>query len=70
MNARKISVRNDLNLKLMHAEQEASNIIEKYGISSSEHIRLEDIAYDLGVTVLEGKKRVKSPLDCILPKTL
>ena len=53
MNVRKIVMKNDLSLNLMHAEQEASKIIEKYGISSSEHIRLEDIAYDLGVTVLE-----------------
>ncbi len=47
-------MKNDLNLNLMHAEQEASKIIEKYGISSSEHIRLNDIAFDLGVTILEG----------------
>lgn len=45
---------NNLSLDLIHAEQEASKIIEKYGISSPEHIRLKDIAYDLGVDVLEG----------------
>lgn len=42
----------DLNLRI--AEQEATKIIEKYGISSPEHIRLKDIAYDLGVNVIEG----------------
>jgi Zn-dependent peptidase ImmA (M78 family) len=55
MNVRKIVMMNSLSLNLIHAEQEASKIIEKYGISSPEDIRLEDIAYDLGVNILEGE---------------
>lgn len=42
----------DLNLRI--AEQKAAELIERYGIASPEHIRLRDIAYDLGVTVIEG----------------
>ena len=57
MKIRKILMENDLNLNLIHAEHEASKIIEKYGISSSEHIRLEDIAFDLGVDIIEGALR-------------
>ncbi len=55
MDVRKIVMKNDLSISLMHAEQEASKIIENYGISSSEHIRLKDIAFDLGVNVIEGE---------------
>jgi Zn-dependent peptidase ImmA (M78 family) len=47
-------MRNNLSFNLSFAEQEATKIIEKYGISSPEHIRLKDIAYDLGAIVLEG----------------
>lgn len=54
MNVRKIEKRNNLGFNLINAEYEASKIIEKYGITSPEHIRLKDIAYDLGVNVLEG----------------
>jgi len=52
----KIAVmKNDLDLNLRIAEREAAKIVEKYGISSPKHIRLRDIAYDLGVHVREGK---------------
>ena len=47
-------MKNELNFNWINAEQEASKIIEKYGVSSSEHIRLKDIAFDLGVNVIEG----------------
>lgn len=47
-------IKNDLDIKLRIAEDEANRLIEKYGISMAEHIRLKDIAYDLGVVVLEG----------------
>ncbi|MFH0812011.1 MAG: ImmA/IrrE family metallo-endopeptidase [Pseudomonadota bacterium] len=47
-------MKDDLDLKLRIAENEAAKIIEKYGISMAEHIRLKDIAYDLRVVVLEG----------------
>ena len=52
-----VIIKNDLDLKLRIAENEAAKIIEKYGISMAEHIRLKDIAYDLGVIVLEGPLR-------------
>ncbi len=45
---------NDINLNLKFAESEASKLIEKYGICAPEHIRLKDIAYDLGSYVVEG----------------
>jgi len=44
----------DFDLKFREAEASASKLIERYGISSPEHIRLKDIAYDLGVGVIEG----------------
>jgi hypothetical protein len=47
-------MRLDLPLPLLKAEQEASKIIDGYGISSPEHIRIEDIAYALGVRIVEG----------------
>lgn len=47
-------MKNNLSFNLAFAEYEATKIIEKYGISSPEHIRLKDIAYDLGAIVLEG----------------
>ena len=47
-------MKNELNFNWINAEQEASKIIEKYGVASSEHIRLKDIAFDLGVNVIEG----------------
>ena len=43
----------DLPLALQKAEQKASGIIDRYGITSPEHIRLEDIAFDLGVRIVE-----------------
>jgi Zn-dependent peptidase ImmA (M78 family) len=44
----------DLPWALRAAERKAADLIEQYGIDSPEHIRLEDIAYDLGVGVVEG----------------
>jgi Zn-dependent peptidase ImmA (M78 family) len=47
-------MRNELPLAHLIAEQKATEIIDKYGIDSAEQIRLEDIAYNLGVRILEG----------------
>ena len=44
----------DLPLSLLTAEQKASEIIDKYGITAPEHIRLEDIAFALGARIVEG----------------
>ena len=44
----------DLHIKLINAESRATKLIEKYGISAPEHIRLRDIAFDLGAEVVEG----------------
>ncbi len=44
----------DLPFPLVRAEQKAAEIIERYGITSPEHIRLEDIAFALGARVIEG----------------
>jgi hypothetical protein len=44
----------EFDLKSREAEASASKLIERYGISSAAHIRLKDIAYDLGVGVVEG----------------
>lgn len=44
----------DLELSIRIAEKQASDIIKKYGIYQPDHIRLEDIAFDLGVTITEG----------------
>lgn len=46
---------NDLDLRSRVAESEASKLIERYGISSPEHIRLRDVAYDCGIAVVEGR---------------
>lgn len=45
---------NDLPVELRAAERRAAETIQRYGISAPEHIRLKDIAFDLGVTVKEG----------------
>jgi hypothetical protein len=52
--AREKEMRNELPLAHLIAERKAAEVIEKYGIDSAEQIRLEDIAYDLGVRILEG----------------
>lgn len=44
----------ELPLEMREAERKAAELIETYGIDSPEHIRLEDIAYSLGVRVFEG----------------
>jgi hypothetical protein len=44
---------NDLPIKLTLAGNAASKIIDKYGITSSEHIRLRDIAFREGAFVIE-----------------
>jgi len=46
-------MKNDLPLNLLRAEHKASEIIERYGIAAPEHIQVEDIAFALGVTVVE-----------------
>jgi hypothetical protein len=46
-------MKSDLPLNLIKAEIKASEIIETYGIVSPDHIVLKDIAFDLGVTVVE-----------------
>ena len=46
---------NEIDLKLLNAEQLASKTIEKFGICSHEHIRVRDIAFALGATVIEQK---------------
>lgn len=46
-----------INYKYLAAEKEASKLIEKYGISSPEDIRLEDIATDNNIIVTLGDLR-------------
>ena len=46
---------NEIDLKLLKAEHLASNTIEQFGICSPEHIRVRDIAFALGATVIEQK---------------
>lgn len=43
-----------INIKLLAAEAAAVSLIEKYGISRPDQIRLEDIAYDNNVSIVEG----------------
>lgn len=49
----RIKTLNDLSIKLTLAGNAASKIIDKYGITSSEHIRLRDIAFREGAFVIE-----------------
>ncbi|MBW1947588.1 MAG: ImmA/IrrE family metallo-endopeptidase [Deltaproteobacteria bacterium] len=44
----------DLPLPLLRAEKRAAEIIERFGITAPEHIRLEDIAYAMGAKIVEG----------------
>ncbi len=44
----------DLPLSLLKAEKKASEIIDGYGITFPEHIRLEDIAFALRARIVEG----------------
>ena len=44
---------NEIDLKLLNAEYLASKTIKKFGICSHEHIRVRDIAFALGATVIE-----------------
>lgn len=46
-----------LELKIREAEKKASEIIRKFGIYQPDHIRLEDIAFALGVQIREGSLR-------------
>ncbi len=41
-------------IRRQFAEFKASKLIEKYGICEPEHIRIKDIAYDLGATIIEA----------------
>lgn len=45
---------NELSLPVLSAERKASEIIVHYGIDAPEHIRVRDIAFDLGAGVIEG----------------
>ena len=45
---KKTQMKLDLPLSLLKAELKASEIIDEYGITAPEHIRLEDIAFALG----------------------
>ena len=51
---KKIKMKSDLPLNLRRAEQKAAEIIDSLGITSPEHIRLKDIAYDRGAVIVEG----------------
>jgi hypothetical protein len=44
----------ELPLAFLKAEQKASEIIDRFGITSPEHIRLEDISYLLGAQTIVG----------------
>ena len=46
---------NEIDLKLLNAEHLASKTIDQFGICSPEHIRVRDIAFALGATVIEQK---------------
>lgn len=45
----------DLKIKIREAEKEASALTKRFGIYHPDHIRLNDIAYTLGVRIREGK---------------
>ncbi len=45
---------NNTPMHILRAKKSASDLISRYGITEPEDIRLEDIAYDLGVSVVEG----------------
>lgn len=44
---------NDIDFKLLKAESKATEIVEDFGITAPEHIRIRDIAYSLGAMVVE-----------------
>ena len=44
----------ELDLAIRKAEKKAREVIDSYGISTPEDIRVEDIAYDNGVQIIEG----------------
>jgi len=46
---------NDISIDLLNAEHSASKIINNFGISEPEHIRIRDIAFELGATVIEER---------------
>lgn len=54
MTMKMVVMNNKLEINLRIAEQRAADLVEHYGIASPEHIRIRDIAYDLGATVIEG----------------
>jgi len=45
---------NEMPVAFREAEKSAAELLKEYGVESAEHIRLEDIAYDLGVRIVEG----------------
>ena len=45
---------NELPYDFMKAEKSAARLLSGYGVESPEHIRLEDMAYDLGIRIVEG----------------
>jgi len=46
---------NDIDFRLLEAEQTANKLIDSFGVCSPEHIRVRDIAYAMGATVVEKK---------------
>lgn len=46
---------NDISLELMKAEHSAREIIDRFGICDPEHLRIIDIAFALGATIIEEK---------------
>jgi hypothetical protein len=40
--------------ELARAEKRASELLHRYGVVAPDHIRVEDIAFDVGLTVVEG----------------
>lgn len=44
----------DLPLPVLSAERKAKEILARYGVDAPEHIRVRDIAFDLGAGVVEG----------------
>lgn len=44
---------NDIDFKFIHAEKQASKIIDEFGICSADHIRIRDISYAKGAIVVE-----------------
>jgi hypothetical protein len=44
----------DLDLRLRKSEKEAAKLIDRFGIYEPDHIRMPEIAYSIGVSIVEG----------------